>query len=520
LDDSKAKILLSTRKTFDNSNFVYDELNDRNCEIILVDEIDNSKFDTKNPKIINSSTDLIYTIYTSGTTGKPKGVLIHHRNLVNYTEYWKKKFGITDSDNFLQHASYSFDLSVEEIFVALLKGASLVIADKKRVHNIDLLMDYIEENNVSVVSVSPLLLNEMNKKKSSESVRIYTSGGEVLKPEYISNLIKKYDVYNLYGPTEATMAATAYKCLRNEEQSIPIGKPLGNYRVYIVDKTDQLVPKGVSGELCIAGDGLSVGYNGKKKLTKEKFVDNPFEKASKMYRTGDLVKWLSDGNIEFLGRIDNQVQIRGFRIELGEVENALLKHNNIKEVVVLDYEDNNSMKYLCAYIVSENEIDTILIEKYLEKKLPNYMIPAFFILLNEIPVTSHGKVNKSALPLPDSISLYKDREYIEPENKLQQKIADIWKEVLGIEKVSVKDNFFDIGGNSINIIKIHSKLKKVENTDVAIVDLFRFPSVQLISEYIEGLNKDLFSGVDFSTEEKELYNQSEKKDGESTDVAV
>ncbi|MDP4180345.1 MAG: amino acid adenylation domain-containing protein, partial [Bacillota bacterium] len=420
---------------------------------------------------------LAYAIYTSGTTGKPKGVMVTSRNLVHYVYAFFDEFDVEEEDAVLSQASYCFDAFVEEVYPVLVKGGSLVIAAREDVFDIGKFAQIIEENKISIISCSPMLLNELNQlpKNKLETVRIFISGGDELKKGHISNLLKNSVVYNTYGPTEATVCVTYYKCTGKEENTIPIGKSIKNTRVLIIDKNKKLLPVGVAGELCIAGDGLARGYLNRPELTTEKFVENPFVAGERMYRTGDLARWLPDGNIEFLGRIDDQVKIRGFRIELGEIESQLLKYDQIKEAVVIAKEDKAGDKYLCAYYVSEIEIPVTEIRGYLSRELPDYMIPSYFIHLDRMPLTPNGKVDRKALPEPEG-SINTGVEYVAPTNEIEEKMVKVWQEVLRLDKIGINDNFFELGGDSIKAIQVSSRLHKY-GLKIEIRDLMKKPTI-------------------------------------------
>ncbi|UCH96408.1 MAG: amino acid adenylation domain-containing protein, partial [Candidatus Aminicenantes bacterium] len=357
---------------------------------------------------------LAYIIYTSGTTGKPKGVMVEHRNVIAYLHAFYQEFEITPADTVIQLASYSFDAFVEEVFPLLLKGGKILIPAPFEIMDINALAWLIVKHQVSMIDCTPLLLSEFNKLNSPslpenpfKSVHIFISGGDVLKREYVDNLLNIGKVYNTYGPTETTVCATYYHYTHSYtetgddtviDSTIPIGKPIANYSIYILDKSNTPVPIGVTGELCIVGDGVTRGYLNCPELTAEKFCYKnfllkgtrglaPLLYASLLYRTGDLARWLPDGSIEFLGRKDDQVKIRGYRIETGEIETRLmkLKQYPIKEAIVMAREDKDNEKYLCAYIAAEEEFELSGLRNSLAGELPQYMIPSFFVPIREIP---------------------------------------------------------------------------------------------------------------------------------------
>ena len=416
-----------------------------------------------------SDDSLAYVIYTSGSTGKPKGVMIEHRNVLAYIEAFQNEFNITESDVVLQQASYSFDTFIEEVFPALTCGASIVLSNKDDVRNINRLKKLIERNSVTVISCSPLLLNELNKLKPFITVRLFISGGDVLIYKNISNLVQYADVYNTYGPTEATICACYFKCPKVELDKIPIGKPILGYEVFIMDG-DLKLENGVVGEVCIAGKGVARGYLNNSQLSSERFIKDPLEQGKRIYRTGDLGKRLDNGNIEFVGRLDNQVKIRGYRIELEDIELHLMSNNKINKAVVVVKEGKENTKYLCAYYVSQQKLKPSETRKFLASRLPGYMIPDYFIELESLPITPNEKVDKDALPDPVPLLKFQlgqkiksKRKQSEP-NDIEEKIRAIVSENMDIpipaEKVALNKNIKEIGIHSIAFIRI---LVAIEN---------------------------------------------------------
>jgi acyl transferase domain-containing protein len=337
------------------------------------------------------------------------------------------------------------------------------------------------------------LLNELNQLEPSllHPLKLFISGGDVLKGPYVDKLHGVGKVYNAYGPTEATIGATYYLCKDQEgldsSAAIPIGKPISNYQVYILDRYQQPVPVGLRGELCIAGAGVARGYLNRPELTVEKFVPDPFKETGKLYRTGDLAKWLEDGNIQFCGRIDQQVKIRGFRIELGEIENLLLKHQKVKEAVVIarghepEWGAKREDYYLCAYIVREAGVEISHLKEYLARELPDYMVPAHIVPLPELPLSLSGKIDRKKLPLPKIETALK---YHAPENETEKRLVAIWQELLHLEHVGIHDNFFEIGGNSLYIIRLANKLKEVFGREIPVVKLFQNPTITTLAKYL------------------------------------
>ncbi len=486
-EDSKCNILLTQSKFKSTVQLP--------VEIIILDEDECYHEDSSNLEIINAPEDMAYIIYTSGSTGIPKGVMVKHSNITAYVTAFKSEFAITAEDTFLQQATYCFDAFIEEVFPILSVGGKLVIAQKEKVLDINKLSEIVEKNNVNLISCSPLLLNEINKAEQLKSIHTFISGGDVLKREYISNLLEYAKVYNTYGPTETTVCATYYRCGQKDILNIPIGKPIANYKIYVLGSRQELLPIGIAGELCIAGDGVARGYLNKPELTAEKFAPNPFMPGEIMYKTGDLVRWLPDGNIEFMGRIDQQVKIRGFRIELDEIENRLLSYATVSDAIVIVKEDEIRGKYLCAYIVSDEEITVPEIREHLLQKLPQYMIPDYFVQLEKLPTTQSGKVDRKALPLPDG-NIMTGTEYEAPRNELEEKLASIWQNVLGIERIGISDNFFELGGNSIKVIGIASNIHKELNVEVPLGEIFRTPTIKALSEHIQKAAQNIYAAIE------------------------
>ncbi|NOQ26415.1 MAG: amino acid adenylation domain-containing protein, partial [Bacteroidales bacterium] len=424
-----------------------------------------------------------YIIYTSGTTGNPKGVLVGHQSLTNLITSQIFYYQLNTTDRVLQFSTLTFDASLEQIGISLLSGSQLVLIEKEKLLDIDEFYNYIQKNNITHLDVVPAFLTEL-KPEECESLKRLVVGGEVCGKVLAEKWRTKLPFYNAYGPTETTVTSIELKIENDSKEldKISIGKPLANTEIYILDKFNNLQLTGVSGELCISGDGLSFGYINNPELTNKKFIDHPFKKGKRLYRTGDLAHWLPDGNIEFLGRIDHQVKIRGFRIELGEIENALHKHQNIKDSVVIDIEENGE-KYLCAYLVIKEAYNEEEIRSYLSASLPDYMIPSYFVELEKIPLNSNGKVNRKALPLPE---VKAGDSYVAPSNETEEKLVEIWSEVLNIEKeeISVTANFFAIGGHSLKAATCINKLMNKFDINIPLLEIFKNPTILQLAEII------------------------------------
>jgi len=507
LKDSESKLLLSKNDLVENIEF--------DGEIIDLYNENLFNKESSNLEKINNSFDLAYIIYTSGTTGKPKGVMIEHRSLVNRLNWMQKKYPISAKDTILQKTTYTFDVSVWEILWWSLVGARVCMLSPNGEKDPMKIIETIDKYKVTTMHFVPSMLDvflycvEENRKNINLSslVQVFSSG-EALNFKQVSKFYKEFEsskkLINLYGPTEVTIDVSYFDCDNDGKRVIPIGKPIDNTKLYIL-KNNELVPIGVVGELCISGDGLSRGYTNRLELTAEKFVDNPFEPGTKMYKTGDLARWLPDGNIEFLGRIDNQVKIRGFRIELGEIESRLLQHENIKEAAVLVKGDKENEKYICAYVVSEKKLEELDLRGHLKETLPEYMVPAYFVELEKMPLTTNGKLDRRVLPEPNLDKIL--TEYEAPRNEVEETLAKIWSEILGVEKVGVNDNFFDLGGHSLKAIMLISKIHKELNKEVPLKELFKLPTIKDLSKYIESTEENIYSKIE-KVEEKEYYEAS------------
>ncbi|WP_145336710.1 non-ribosomal peptide synthetase, partial [Paenibacillus xylanexedens] len=399
---------------------------------------------------ISGARDLAYVIYTSGSTGQPKGVMVEHNSLVNLSTWHCRHFEVKNTDRTTQYAGAGFDAAVWEMFPYLVSGASIYFVSQNIRMDMEALSRFYEENGITV-SFLPTPVYEQFIDQPGHSLRVLLTGGDRLGKTKRS----AYQLSNNYGPTENTVVATSGWVVADEGVPL-IGKPIQNVRIYVLNKSNQLQPVGVPGELCIAGDGLARGYLNRPELTAEKFVDNPFEPGGRMYRTGDLARWLPDGNLEYLGRIDEQVKIRGYRIETGEIVHRLLQHGDVKEAVVVAQKDEQGESYLCAYVVSRGVFNASELRTYLKRSLPEYMAPSYLVEVEQIPLTANGKVDRKALPEPQGL-LQTTSEYVAPRSETEAKLAEIWQDVLRTEQVGIQDNFFERGGDSIKAIQIVSR---------------------------------------------------------------
>ncbi|WP_271725743.1 lichenysin non-ribosomal peptide synthetase LicA [Bacillus paralicheniformis] len=471
LKDSGAELLLTQTNLAAPEEFSGETLL---LDSMLSEEI--TKDDEVNPQAGTQSDNLAYLIYTSGTTGQPKGVMVEHRSLVNLCYWHNDAFAVTEQDKSAKYAGFGFDASVWEMFPYWIAGAELHIIDEAIRMDITRLNQYFEENKITITFL-PTQLCEQFMELDNQSLRVLLTGGDKLK-----RIAKRsYTLVNNYGPTENTVVATS-TAIDPDEGMLSIGKPIANTRVYVLGQNNEVQPVGVAGELCITGRGLARGYLNKPEETAKRFTEDPFVPGERMYRTGDAVKWLEDGRLEYIGRIDQQVKIRGFRIELSEIEVQLARLSEAQEAVVTDIEDACGNKALCGYVVANEQLDTESLARKLAQTLPDYMVPSFWVQLDELPVTANGKVDRRALPQPDVEA--QTAEYKAPLTETEQLLADIWQEVLGIDRIGITDNFFALGGDSIKGIQMASRLQQ-HGWKLEMKDLFQHPTIGELSAYVQ-----------------------------------
>ncbi|MEM0942120.1 MAG: amino acid adenylation domain-containing protein, partial [Bacteroidota bacterium] len=452
------------------------------------------KHSIRNLKRVASPEHLAYVIYTSGSTGKPKGVLIEHINVIRLFNHDSCLYDFSSDDVWTLFHSFCFDFSVWEMYGALLFGGRLVIVPKSITKDAIALSNLLVEEGVTVLNQTPsffyALKEEFLSIAEETTIRYVIFGGEALNPSYLASWKSSYpncQLINMYGITETTVHAT-YKEITDSDvhHSVStIGRAIPTLSCYIVDEHLNLVPQGVIGELCIVGSGLARGYLNREALTNERFVLNPFsgDNTSRLYKSGDLARWLPDGNLEYIGRKDDQVKIRGFRIELREIEHTLSLISGITQSCVLAKEDTTGSGSLVAYVVMEGDLDKEALQEELQQRLPEYMVPRLWIQLDEMRLTSSGKIDRKALPALDSSALT-TREYVAPRTELEVQLARIWQDLLGVEKVGIYDNFFELGGHSLLIIKLISSVNKLLNAHVKIALLFAHPTLAEFAAHI------------------------------------
>lgn len=428
--------------------------------------------------------NLAYILYTSGSTGKPKGVMVEHRNVVHYISSFRHEFSLSGSDVILQQASYAFDVSVEEIFPVLAAGGRIVIVQQEELLDILRLQTLIREHRVTLLSTSPFVLNELNQLPPLDSVRVFISGGDVLKGDYVSSLVRYAQVYNTYGPTEATVCAAYYRVEAVQSRPLPIGRPIANTAVYIMNASLELQPPGVPGEICIAGRGVARGYLNQPALTNRQFLPHPWIPGERLYKSGDLGRYLPGGNLQFLGRMDQQLKVRGYRIEPGEIEAALQRHPVITDSIVTGYSGPSGTLELAAYYVSDREIPAPEWKAFLKTVLPEYMLPGVYIRMPALPLTENGKVNRRELPLPDSRSPA-SLHPVEPSTPTEHRLVQLWSETLQKEGIGTSDDFFLLGGQSLLAMKLLHLINKEWQVEMGLRDFFRASTVKGQAAWIE-----------------------------------
>ncbi|WP_411801495.1 non-ribosomal peptide synthetase, partial [Bacillus atrophaeus] len=435
--------------------------------------------------------DLAYIMYTSGSTGKPKGVMIEHRNIIRLV----KNAGyvpVHEEDRMAQTGAVSFDAGTFEVFGALLNGAALYPVKKDTLLDAKGFSAFLREHRITTMWLTSPLFNQLAAKDAAmfQTLRHLIIGGDALVP-HIVNQVKRVSpelsLWNGYGPTENTTFSTSFLIDREYNGSIPIGKPIGNSTAYIMDEQQRLQPIGAPGELCVGGNGVARGYVNLPKLTEKQFLQDPFRPEGKIYRTGDLARWLPDGNIEFLGRIDNQVKVRGFRIELGEIETKISLADHVTEAAAVIRKNKADENEICVYFTADRELSAAELRKSLSQSLPEYMIPTHFMQMDSLPLTANGKVDKKALPEPQSDAV--QPEYAAPQTETERKLADIWEGILGA-KAGVTDNFFTIGGHSLKAMMMTAKIQEQFHKDVPIKVLFEKPTIQELAQFLEENNKE------------------------------
>jgi amino acid adenylation domain-containing protein len=491
LNDSQMPVLLTQEHLMAN-------LPENEIKIICIDRdlpLVNQQ-QTENPVTKTTELNLAYVIYTSGSTGKPKGTLIPHQGLVNYLNWCTLAYAVEQGVGTLVHSPLGFDLTITSLLSPLLVGRTVELLPEEQ--GIEALSQALSKSsNLSLVKITPahleLLKQQLSKENLANKTKAFIIGGENLLAENITfwqDVAPDTILVNEYGPTETVVGCCVYQVPvgKRSSGSIPIGKPIANTQLYVLDQYLQPVPIGVPGELHICGIGLARGYLNQAELTALKFIPNPFsnKEGNRLYKTGDLVRHLPTGDIEYIVRIDNQVKIRGFRVELGEIEAAINTHPSVSASVVIVREDKPGKQDLVAYVTlhPEQTLTTPELRRFLQNKLLDHMIPTGFMILEALPLTSNGKVDRRALPIPATLRPELEAAYIVPQTEVEKTIASVWQKALNIEKIGIHDNFFEIGGHSLLLVMVHSQLQEIFKTELSTLDLFRYPTISSLAVYL------------------------------------
>ena len=455
--------------------------------------------DDANPESDVGPRNLAYVIYTSGSTGVPKGVMNSHAGICNRLFWMQDVYGLTAEDRVLQKTPYTFDVSVWEFFWPLQAGAGLVLARPGGHREPSYLAGLVRDAAITIIHFVPsmlqVFLEEPGLERSCRTLRHVFASGETLPESVARRCLERLPghLHNLYGPTEAAVDVTYWECRVGDPPGpIPIGRPIANMRVYVLDQQFQPLPVGIAGELYLGGVGVARGYLNRPELTAERFLSVSFDDhtEARLYRTGDLVRWRPDGNLEFLGRLDDQVKLRGFRIELGEIEAALGRHPAVHQAVVLLREDSPGDRRLVAYLVTSDgggEPDDRELRAFLARSLPEHMVPSAFVTLPSFPLSSNGKLDRTALAAPNARRSDHEPGYVPPRNAVEEMLASIWQEVLGITRVGVHDHFFHLGGHSLLVVRATAQVSDRLGIEIPARSLFDTPTIAGMAEQISRL---------------------------------
>jgi amino acid adenylation domain-containing protein len=491
LSDSGAKLLLT-------HGSLLAKLPLHNAQVVRVDEFDWDALATEAADAGVISENLAYVIYTSGSTGRPKGVAIEHRNIVNYVLGVAERLKLEPGMHHAAVSTIAADLGNTVIFPALATGGCLHVLSQERAESQALLSEYFGRERIDVLKIVPSHLAALHSGRNPERAmpaRRLILGGEASRLDWIERLrsaAPQCEIFNHYGPTETTVGVLTYhvgaELPSTQSRTLPLGKPLPGSRVYLLDEQGRAVPAGEKGELCIGGRGVARGYLNRPELTAEKFVPDPFstEPGGRLYRTGDLARALADGSIEFCGRIDHQVKLHGYRVELGEIEGALREHGAVREAAVLVREDASGDRQLFACVVGE--ITPAALREHLKERLPQYMVPSAFVLMERLPLTANGKVDRQALAALSLESPAPERDVIAPRTATEKTLAAIWSELLGVETVGINDDVFDLGAHSLMAMKALTRIRDAFDVSLALRNLFEHPTVAGFAGIIDGLS--------------------------------
>ncbi|NBI31018.1 non-ribosomal peptide synthetase [Chengkuizengella marina] len=483
-------------------------------DLDVVNLKDESIYHLQNNNLDNNAenSQLAYVIYTSGSTGNPKGVLVEHKSVINTLLGMQDAYPLNENDTYLLKTTFTFDVSVTELFGYYLCGGKLAILKNGKEKDPYEILSSIAKYNVTHINFVPSMFNSLLSILNVENISMFNVlkyvflAGEAVPSNIADDFYKltsQVELKNIYGPTETTIYATKHEITHQVGANVPIGRPLNNVQCYILDKYSNLCPVGVAGELHISGVGVARGYLNRSELTKKQFVDNPYQPEGKLYKTGDLTRWLPDGSIEYLGRLDHQVKIRGFRIELGEIEHQLIQHSEIKECLVTVKEDEAGDKTLCAYLISNRKMNIKELREFALASLPDYMIPTYFIQLEEMPLTSSGKIDRKSLQESEVI-LNSDIEYLAPRNELENQLVYLWETILEVEGIGIQHNFFELGGHSLKALQFISTMHKEMKILMDLNELFMNPTIEQLSRRVQQLDKSEFVSIP-KAGSKEVY---------------
>ncbi len=500
LSQSQVSLILTSSSWISMLTAIANSLNN-SPQLIDFHQLNTEYYSSENLPVRCSPSNLAYVIYTSGSTGKPKGAMLEHQGMVNHLYAKVKDLGLTSHDIVAQTAAQTFDISIWQFLIPLLVGARVEIVSTETATDPAQLLSFVEHQHISILEIVPSLLRailqniEISTAPPQLSLRWLLLTGETLPPQLCRQWLEYYPnipMINAYGPTECSDDVTHYPIYQlpaPEILNLPIGRPVANTQLYILDSQLQPVPIGVAGELYVGGAGVGRGYLGDLQLTQQAFIDNPFNPVTSgcLYKTGDKARYLPDGNIEFLGRIDYQVKIRGFRIELGEIEAVLTQHPDIQAAAVIDREDKPGDRYLAAYIVSSQALTTNDMRDFLKQKLPDYMLPGAFVFLDAIPLTTNGKVDRQALPAPD---LRTSDTFVPPSDALELQLMQIWEEVLHVSPIGIHDNFFNLGGHSLLAVSLMARIQQQFDKNLSLATLFQGATIAHIAKIIRSTTTD------------------------------
>ncbi|MGF7029414.1 amino acid adenylation domain-containing protein [Paenibacillus mucilaginosus] len=448
---------------------------------------------------------LAYIIYTSGSTGKPKGAMLEHKGMMNHMTAMAEELGIAEHSVMAQNASQCFDVSVWQMFAGLCAGGRTVIYSSSLLEQPEAFLDRLAADGVTILELVPSYLSVLlevleNRHRPLPALSYLIPTGEAVKRDHLKRWFALYPeipVVNAYGPTEASDDITLHILTEAPPQeTVPIGRPLSGFHIYIVDESGQLCPIGVKGEIWVAGIGVGRGYLNDPDRTAAAFTQDPFHPGpvQRLYKTGDLGCWLPDGTIEFFGRKDHQVKIRGFRIELGEIDSILVNHPAVIQAVTIDLDDGTGGRTMCVYYTSKGHLEAEEAKSYLEERLPHYMVPSFFMRLDELPLTLNGKVDRRALPQPDMLS-GRQQTFAAPRNPTEARLAELWEEALGVPKVGIRDNFFELGGHSLKAITLLSRIHKLFHVEIPLAELFRLKTIEKLAAFIQTSGRKAYEAL-------------------------